>query len=171
MLEPTEWRRIQALQDFLFALSAVIFFGEIGQTAGEIERRRFRCYHDAATIAYCRPFTKSNGLPTLSLKSLGIKATPAERALHERVLAYRNKAVAHTDADRMRLLLTSFTVLDGIAMPHIVKDEGFALLEEMDAIEAWLRVLIKALSAHVFTMMQGLPHGTRLLKDYLADAS
>lgn len=171
MLEARDWRKIQALQDFQHALSAITFFMDIGEQETEIERRRFRCYHDSAVVAYCRPFTKSSGLPMLSLRDLGIKASVDQRALHDRLMSYRNQVVAHTDEDRMRLLLTSFTVLEKFAMPQIVKDEGFEFLDDMRKIETWLRMLIRALSEYVFEMMQKMPHGTRLLKDHLEQPS
>ncbi|QNA83767.1 hypothetical protein G4G27_07020 [Sphingomonas sp. So64.6b] len=36
------------------------------------------------------------------------------------------------------------------------------------AIDLWWRKLIRALTKYVFEMMQRLPPGTRLLRDYLA---
>lgn len=171
MLTARDWRKIQALQDFQHALSAITFFSEIAEETTRVERRRFRCFHDSAVVAYCRPFTKSSGLPLLSLKDIGIAPSPEEKTLHTRLMTYRNKVVAHTDADRMRLLLTSFTMFEGVAMPHIADDEGFEFLNDLMALESWFHRLIDALARYVFAKVQQFPHGTRLLKDYLEDSA
>jgi hypothetical protein len=168
-LDGHHWRKIQALQDFQHALSAISFFAEIPHRNSQIERRRFRCYQDYAVICYCRPFTNSSGLPKLSLRQLGIKPTQGERELHELLLDYRNKVVAHTDADRMRLLLTSFEVNPGVNFPQIAEDEGFVLLEKVDAVEAWLVKVMRPLAIEVFDLVQKLPAGTRNLRDYLRE--
>lgn len=170
MLQDRDWRKIQALQDFTHALSAFAFFDEIPAATTQVERRRFRCYHDAAIISYCRPFTKSEGLPKLSLKQIGITPSADEEALHDRIMSYRNKVVAHTDADRMRLLVTSWTAFEGekYAIPHVVEDEGFEFLEDRHAICEWLHRVMTALATFVFDKIQEFPHGTRHLRDHLS---
>ena len=169
MLAPTDWRKVQALQDFQQALSALTFFAEIPEQATRVQRRRFRCYHDLAVVAYCRPFTTSGGLPKLSLKSLGVRPTASERTLHERLMDYRNKVVAHTDADRMRLLVTSFEVSEGILMPYIVEDEGFEFLRDVEPLDRWLRRVHAALAKCIFEKVQAIPSGTRFIKDFLLE--
>lgn len=106
----------------------------------------------------------------LSLKRVGIKATDNEKALHERLMEYRNKVVAHTDADRMRLLVTSWTAFEGekYAIPHVVEDEGFEFLNDIPAIYEWLHRIMTALATFVFDKVQEYPHGTRHLRDHLA---
>ncbi len=69
-----EWRTIQALHDVQEALSALTFFMDIPERLGEIERRRFRCYHDIMAVSYWRPFSKSDGLPKLSWAMAGGEA-------------------------------------------------------------------------------------------------
>jgi len=167
MLEDQQWRMVQALQDFQHSLSALTFFCDIPDQTSKVERRRFRCYHDNAIIAYCRPFTTSKGLPTLSLKSIGIRPSKEEKELHNFILAHRNKVVAHTDTDRMRILLTSFEITDGIRMPHIVDDEGFALFDHSASFEKWLFKLTRAIAGLVFDLMQRPEGPFEFRRDYL----
>lgn len=166
-LDEKQWRRVQALTDFSQSLSALTFFMEIPERTNHVERKRYRCYHDSAIVSYCRPFTKSNGLPTLSRKSVRKDTSPEERELHNFLLNERNKVVAHTDADRMRLLLTSFDVSDEIRFPHIVEDEGFALVGKESQFEAWLRKLTHSLATEVFQLMQEYQPGVEFRRDYL----
>ena len=166
-LDERQWRRVQALTDFSQALSALTFFMDIPERTTRVERKQYRCYHDAAIISYCRPFTKSNGLPILSLKSVYRPSSSEERALHSFLMVERNKVVAHTDADRMRLLLTSFDVMDGIRFPQLVEDEGFALLGKERLFETWLRKLKHSLAAEVFHLVQRHEPGVEFRQDYL----
>lgn len=166
-LDEKQWRRVQALTDFSQSLSALTFFMEIPERTNRVERKRYRCYHDAAIISYCRPFTKSNGLPTLSLsRAQKRETTSEEKELHTFLMNERNKVVAHTDTDRMRLLLTSFDV-KGIRFPHIVEDEGFALLGKETQFQARLRKLKDSLATEVFHLMQEHEPGVKFRQDYL----
>ena len=167
LLDKRQWRRVQALTDFQQSLSALTFFMDLPDRAIRVVRRRYRCYQDAAIISYCRPFTKSNGLPKLSLKSVRKYNSPEEEALHDFLMKERNKVVAHTDLDRMRLLLTSFELGDGFNFPEVVEDEGFALIGKERQFEAWLRKLIEPLATEVFHLMQGQEPGTAFSQDYL----
>lgn len=109
----------------------------------------------------------------LSLKQIGIKTTNDEKALHRRLMEYRNKVVAHTDADRMRLLVTSWTAFEGekYAIPHVVEEEGFEFLDDLYAIYDWLHRIMTPLTTFVFDKIQEFPHGTHHLRDYLAASS
>lgn len=171
MLGERDWRKIQALQDFQHAWSSFLFLEELPSQVSQEERWRFRCYHDAAVISYCRPFTQSKGLPTLSFKAIGIEPASDERELHRRIIEYRNKVVAHTDADRMSLVVTSSRVLEGFAyvMPHVFEDVGFEFADEIDAIIAWLRTIMTPLATFVFDLMQTMPPGVRIDKGLGAD--
>lgn len=166
-LDSLQLRRVQALTDFSQSLSALTFFMDIPERTTRVERKRYRCYHDAAIISYCRPFTKSKGLPILSMKSVCQQPTAGEKALHEFLMTERNKVVAHTDTDRMRLLLTSFDVADGIRFPQIVEDEGFALLGKEMLFELWLHKLHRSLAKEVFHLMQQHEPGVEFRQDYL----
>lgn len=166
-LDKQQWRRVQALTDFQQSLSALTFFLDIPDQTNHVERRRYRCYQNAAIISYCRPFTRSNGLPKLELSSVQKDISVEEQTLHNFLITERNKVVAHTDIDRMRLLLTSFEVGAGINFPHIVEDEGFSLLGKEHQFEVWLRKLIQPLASEVYEFVQGHEPKVEFRQDYL----
>lgn len=167
-LDKKQWRRVQALTDFRQSLSALTFFFESPERMNRVDRKRYRCYQDAAIISYCRPFTRSNGLPKLSLETVLTDISLEEMTLHTFLISERDKVVAHTDVDRMRLLLTSFEVLDGIKFPQIVTDEGFALIGKEHQFEAWLHKLIAPLATEVFHLMQEQEPRVEFRQDHLA---
>ena len=172
MIENREWRIIQAQLDMQHALSALTFFDDIPEKITFIEKRRFRCYHDSAVVYYSRPFTDSKGtpkgLPKLKLSDIGIRPDAAEKKLHSRLMAYRNKVAAHTDADRMRVLFTTFEMSGAIRLPHIVSDEGFEFLDDCRQLEAWFRKILFALANFVFELAQKIPLDVKYLRDYLS---
>lgn len=171
-IDPRTLRLFYSLRDLQFALSAFDFLLELelDHRYSEVELRRFRCYLDAGVIAYCRPFTATKGVPTLSFKQIGVKLTAGQRQLHDSLWDYRNKVVAHSDADRMRIavsVLTPFEERQDIAMPMIVVDEGLPFLDQRDALIAWLHVLMRALSEKTFALAQSGPRPFGFKKDYL----
>ena len=58
-LTPRQFRIVQSIADFQMALSALGFLSDLGEREpiSRIDRRRFRCFEDAAIIAYGGPFT------------------------------------------------------------------------------------------------------------------
>lgn len=167
MLRKDQWRRVQALTDFQQALSALSFFMELPDETTRIERKRFRSYHTDAIISYCRPFTQSRGYPSLAFKPFKEALSTNERALHFTLVDERNKVVAHRDEDRVRLLLTSFKVLDGFNFPQLVEDESYFLRGKERLFERLLHSHIAILSKEVFDIMQGEDAGVKLRQDYL----
>jgi len=147
------------MTDFQMALSAFNFVSEVGpeEPISRIERRRLRCFEDAAVVAYWRPFSDSKGLPKLSFKKLGIKATSEQLTLHRRLQERRNKVIAHTDVDRMRLAFSTFRVSEdsSIMMPQYDFDDALEFYADLDAIVIWLRTLSHAASKAIFTRVQG----------------
>jgi hypothetical protein len=166
-LDKKQWRNAQALTDFQQSLSALTFFMDIPQQTCRVERKQYRCYQEAMIINYCRPFTQSKGLPKLSLKSVLKNTSAEETALHNFLMIERNKVVAHTDVDRMRMLLTSFEVSDGLHFPHIVEDEGFALIGKENQLEVWLHKLIAHLAEELWLLMQKQEPGVEFRQDWL----
>ena len=158
-LSDADIRIMQSIADFQMALSAVAFLCELEPDApiSRVTRRRYRCFEDMAIVAYCRPFTQSKGLPTLSFKKLGTKPTPEQQALHDCLWDRRNKVVAHTDIDRMRLSMSTFQPFENhpVMMPVMDFDDGLALFEDRYRLEEWLRLLIHAASKAVFDRVQG----------------
>ncbi|MCK5911644.1 MAG: hypothetical protein KAG62_17000 [Caulobacter sp.] len=172
-IDPLTLRLFYSLRDIQLALSAFDFLLEldVDQRYSFVELRRFRCYLDAGVIAYCRPFTDTRGVPLLSFKRIGVTPTPEQRRLHEDLREYRNKVVAHSDVERMRIAVTTTQPFDDLdlAMPIMSVDEGLPFLDRRDDLIVWLRTLRGALAAKTFALAQG-PKPFRLRKDYLADA-
>jgi predicted translin family RNA/ssDNA-binding protein len=108
-----------------------------------------------AVIAYWRPFSKTKGLPFLSFKQLGIKPTSEQQALHDRIGDLRNKVVAHTDADHVRVAYQTADMLDGIMMPHMEFYEGIDLYDDRFRWMEWLRALSHAGAKKLFAEAQG----------------
>lgn len=165
-------RLLQSITDFQMALSAFDFICELDEddTISRIERRRFRCFEDAAVVAYWRPFTQSNGLPALSMKKLGINPSKPQMLLHKRIKTHRNKVVAHTDADRMRLALKTSKVRGhDVMLPTIDFDDGLAFFDERYELIEWLRILIQRASHLLFERVQG-DSEVSFLRDHLLEA-
>jgi hypothetical protein len=161
---------VQAMADLQMALSAIDFMDEADADQGlsRIERRRLRCYEDAAVISYWRPFAGSKGVPQLEFKHFGIEPTPEQLALHAWLRDRRNKVVAHTDLDRMRLALSTMKVFDDsdIMLPLMDFDDGLAFFNDRAELIVWLRALIQGAARKTFRRFQG--HGElRIVRDHL----
>lgn len=171
-IEPRTLRLFYSQRDFALALSAVDFFMEVDESAkySVIELRRFRCYLDEAVISYCRPFTQSRGLPILTFADLNIRPTAEQLALHQRLLTYRHKVVAHSDVERMRIVVRAIKPFDDrdILMPISNTDEGLEFIEDRLEWMTWLRDLRSSLSRVTFEIVQNSGGGFRLEKDHLA---
>ena len=171
-IDPQTLRIFYSLRDFQFALSAFDFFLEVDASSkySKVELRRFRCYLDAAIIAYGRPFTRTVGVPLLSLGQIGVEPTPRQGDLHRQLLDYRHKVVAHSDADRMRIAVGSTSLFDDrpeLRMPILQTDEGLPFLGDQDEIIEWLRLLMHKLSETTFALAQS-DQPPEFTKDYLA---
>jgi hypothetical protein len=85
-------------------------------------------------IAYTRPFTQSRGATMpLTMKMIGLKLSDDRQELHNQLMEMRNKTVAHSDSEMMRMTTRPFDVLmsDGeppIYMLQTVFDEGVSLI-------------------------------------------
>lgn len=172
MSDAYDLRLIYSVRDFQLSLSAVDFFLEVDEAATytKIELRRFRCYLDAAVIAYWRPFSRSRGLPALTFEGIGLTPTPVQIDLHERLKAYRNKVVAHSDPDRMRILVTSFNLKgphQSIVVPIWKYAEGLEFLSDRTLLIEWLHLLIHVLIEKIVGQAQTGPHPYRFQKDHL----
>ena len=124
-------RLLYSLRDLQLALSAADFLHECDPDAriGNIELRRYKCYETTAIVAYARPFSDSRGgFPKLSLKMIDVRLDDRSKALHDKILELRNRAVAHSDAEMMRLAvrLRDLHIGNGQTVPHIETafDEG-----------------------------------------------
>ena len=171
---PALLRQIYSARDFQLALSSLAFFLEVEESGSysKVDLRRFRCYVDAATVAYCRPFTRSRGLPILKFEQIGLILTEAEMNLHDRILAYRHQVVAHSDPALMRIRLKAFPLDFGdgrvFMMPQLVTDEGLWFLEDRRAWQDLLHKLIHGISVRLWDLAQSNPEGLDVLQDYMA---
>lgn len=148
-------RLVQAMADFQVALSALDFMSECPEVGSRVEIRRYRCFQDAAVIAYWRPFTQTKGLPVLSFKQLGIKPNSAQLALHNRIGDYRNKVVAHSDESGLRIAYQTAEVLDGIMLPHLQFYEGLEFFDDRRLWTEWLHSMTHAGGVKLFVAAQG----------------
>jgi hypothetical protein len=149
---PTELRLVQAerrrirllysLGDFQLALSACQFLYECDPQSqySKIELRRFRCFETTLIIAYGRPFSQSEGgVPPLTLKMTKAEFTDQERALHRRLIRMRNKIIAHSDRELMRMTTQTFDMPlrddeengPRFVFVQSVFDEGITLLGDL----------------------------------------
>jgi hypothetical protein len=151
-LSPTELRLLHAerrrirllysLGDFQLALSACEFLYECDPQSryNKIELRRFRCFETTLVIAYSRPFSQSEGsVPPLTLKMAKAVFTEQEKALHRRLIRMRNKIIAHSDRELMRMTTQTFDMPlrddeeNGLRFVFVqsVFDEGITLLGDL----------------------------------------
>ncbi|MBN8993028.1 MAG: hypothetical protein J0H42_32750 [Rhizobiales bacterium] len=129
-------RLLYSLNDLQQALSACEFLYECEETMAysKIELRRFRCYETTLVVAYTRPFSQSRGAAApLSMKMVGLKLSNDRQALHDRLMDMRNKIMAHSDTEMMRMTTQSFDVSmrEGEPPVHLIQtvfDEGITLL-------------------------------------------
>ncbi|MDB5406853.1 MAG: hypothetical protein JWL84_1765 [Rhodospirillales bacterium] len=163
-------RMAQSIADFQMALSAIDFLCELDddQPISRIERRRYRCFEDTATIAYWRPFSPAKGLPLLSFKQLGITPTAEQTALHKKIEDHRNMVIAHSDASRMRILFAAEKVLDDrdVLLPFLDFDDGLILFPDRWRWMDLVRTLIHAASKTLFDGVQG-GSSIRFVRDWL----
>lgn len=129
-------RMLYSLGDFQLALSAAEFLKELDpdEPINKVMLRRYRCYETTLIISYGRPFSASDGIPRLSLKMAGVQLDSKEQALHNKIIRLRNKKIAHSDADMMRMLVKAETFkINGVPVaPYInpVFDEGVNFLDQ-----------------------------------------
>lgn len=162
-----DWRLVQAYQDIAQALSALTFFADIPDKINEVEGRRFRCFHDMAVVCYCRPFTQSKGLPSLSFKKIGFSASPDQRALHREIVEYRNKVVAHTDSDTMRIAVKFYRFEESIPrLPLIAYDKGFVYFDRWRELEVLFRSVKIALQKTLIIRGDSLPVNAHFIRDF-----
>jgi hypothetical protein len=94
-------------QDFQHALSAATFLLEEVSEGGRYrleEMRRFRCYETTMVVAYARPFSMAKGeVGRFSFGDEGVRLSPPEKRLHEKVVKHRNTLYAHSDAELVEM--------------------------------------------------------------------
>jgi hypothetical protein len=135
-------RLLYSLGDLQLALSACEFLYECDPQSRytKVELRRFRCFETTLIIAYGSPFSQSDGgVPALTLKMVKAELTEQEKALHRRLIRMRNKVIAHSDRELMRMTTQTFDMPlrdaeeNGQSFVFIqsVFDEGITLLGDL----------------------------------------
>lgn len=162
-------RIVQAIADLQMALSAMTFLDEADpdEKISRVERRRLRCFEDAAVVAYNRPFTSSSGLPRLTFEMIGIDLDERETDLHQRLRVRRDKVVGHTDISEMRLALSTSKPFDNhdVMIPVMDFDDELAFFVDRAAIISWLRKVHMAASKTIFVRVQGVA-GVKFIRDH-----
>jgi hypothetical protein len=174
-IPPERLRLLYSLGDFQLALSAAAFLGELDEDAkySKIELRRFRCYETTAIISYARPFSLSLGnVPRLTLAMTGAQLSDEQQALHERLMRLRNKVVAHSDAEMMRMRSHAAPMeIDSnfsYVFLHSVFDEGLTFVGmELVALNELLHIVFHSTYKNLLHEAQERPEEFNFLKDYL----
>lgn len=168
-------RLLYSLGDFQLALSAAAFLSECDpdEKYSKVELRRFRCYETTMIMGYARPFSEAKGeIPRLTLKMTGAKLNDEQRALHQKFLRLRNKVIAHSDAEMMRIVTKSHSMKfdDGrdFVFFETVFDEGLSFVG-LDLVWAdeLLHIVHGAVLGKLIKEAQHQPGDFDLRKDYL----
>jgi hypothetical protein len=125
-------RLLYSLNDLQHALSACEFLYECEEknTYSKIELRRFDAMKRRSS-SRTRGRSPSLGAP-LTMKMVGLKLSNDRQALHDRLVDMRNKIMAHSDSEMMRVTTQPFDVSMQAGEPpiyliHTVFDEGVTL--------------------------------------------
>jgi hypothetical protein len=166
---------LYSLGDFQLALSAAAFLGELDEngTYSKVELRRFRCYETTAVISYTRPFSSSLGnVPRLTLAMTGAQLSDEQQDLHERLMRLRNKVVAHSDAEMMRMRSHAARMeIDSdfsYVFLHPVFDQGLTFVGmELVALNELLHIVFHSTYTRLLHEAQERPEEFNFLKDYV----
>lgn len=168
-------RMLYSVRDLQLALSAADFLTECDpdRKISKIELRRFRSYETMMVVAYARPFSQTKGdVPSLSLKMAGAKLTAEQMALHERMIELRNRAVAHSDGDMMRMVTKPHDIDLGdgksFTFVEMVFDEGLEFIGDAAyrAIDL-IRAVLFSLNHRLIAAAQERPADFDLRHDHL----
>jgi hypothetical protein len=168
-------RLLYSLGDFQLALSAAAFLSECDPKANysKIELRRFRCYETTVIMAYTRPFSQSKGeIPPLTIKMTGATLTGEQKELHRRLVQLRNKVVAHSDAEMMRIVSKTYPMQLNNDFEFVflqtVFDEGLTFVgNDLINLDELLHLLFHAAYTKLLKEAQSRPKDFNLRWDYL----
>lgn len=163
-------RVIQSCGDFQQALSALTFLLDECSFSSEHSRaeiRKFRCYEDAAIVAFARPFEVSRGRIILGLRATGVQLSPSDQELKSKIIDLRRKVVAHSDDDSMHFKISTTGPIgdSAVTMPILLFNESLRLdLAEVQELHALLRKLVHGLANLLFLIAQRQPERLNLYK-------
>jgi hypothetical protein len=173
-------RMIYSIRDFQLALSAADFLSECDMKAkyNKVELRRYKCFETTMIIAYARPFSDSKGdIPKFSFKMIGLKLTPEERSLHQRLRSLRNKAIAHSDGEMMRFAAKPHEIDLGdgrtVVPVETIFDEGLAFVDFLECAKVMnlFKKIIHQLIKNIFSESNEKPALYQMKMDYLHHVS
>lgn len=175
ILQQQRLRMLYSLGDFQLALSAAAFLAECEGDAkySKVELRRFRCYETTMIMAYTRPFSESRGaIPQLSLKMTRAKLSDDQRKLHKRMILLRNKVIAHSDSEMMRMVSKAKRMHFGEDFTFVnlqaVFDEGLTFLGlDLINLSDLISTVHDATYGRLLSECQEQPTDFDLRRDYL----
>lgn len=108
------------------------------------------------------------------MKMINLKLPDDSRALHERLVEMRNKIVAHSDSEMMRMTIQPFDVLEGedgrppLYMLQMAFDEGITLLGPLlDKVNDLIQQVHQAITLTLYKEAQVDPKPFDIRVDYL----
>lgn len=140
-------RIIYSMRDFQLSYDALSFLSpDYPEKADLSELRHLRCFETAMVVAYGRPFSMSPGaLPQFDFAMVDMSLSDAETALHTELRNLRNKRVAHSDFDTMRMKATSIDIC-GFPMPYLQFDESLHFTkDQLNELSRYLHRLITSI--------------------------
>jgi hypothetical protein len=157
-------RLIMSRLDIGHALSAATFLLEEcdwTKRHGIETMRRFKCYETTMVVAYGRPFAQSRGHTTplrWSLLGHEFKLEPEEKALHARMMDFRNRLHAHSDGDFTRIVLEIWRtpLPDGRSFDYLAANGGETLNFEEHELSA-IHIFLWKVRHHLDTAIQEHP--------------
>jgi hypothetical protein len=155
--EALRTRLLYSLGDFQQALSAAAFLEDCDpdRPTSKNDLRRFKCYETTLVIAYLRPFSQAKGkIPRLMLENCGVSLSDDLRRLHDQLRLQRNRILAHSDGDLMRMAVAThehkFDNGNSFTVFHSAFDEGISVLGS-DLLK--VRELIQTLYGGIFEQL------------------
>jgi hypothetical protein len=105
-------RMMYSLTDLQLASSAIAFLSECewDEPISRVELRRYKCYETTALIAYTRPFAAGRGGFHLTFRMFNFSPSKPQLATHHEAMKLRNKLIAHSDFDVMRMVSQHFKI-------------------------------------------------------------
>lgn len=130
---------------------------EVASTENVLERQAWSM---ALIVSYARPFSHNQSAAVatrqLKLETIGVQLTPSERALHDRIVAFRDTEIAHSDTDAHSI---EITIRDGVAHPLSRATWHPLPLSDARGLVSLIEKLRRKLSAAHLRLQARLPEG------------
>jgi hypothetical protein len=145
----------------------------VGNPISKVELRRYKCYETTAIITYTRPFAESRGEFHLIFRMLNFYPSASQLAIHDEVMTLRNKLIAHSDFDMMRMVTQHFKIPmregeEEFVAFQAVSDEGITFHgKKCDALEELIRYVHHFLFKHLIFHAQKYPDKFGFRHDYM----